>query len=53
MAKNYNPDNPLMRIMDRVSDMIFLSVFWVIGCIPILTIGASTAILCSNEIHPR
>lgn len=45
MAKKYTPDNPLMRFVESISDMIFLSIFWVIGCIPVLTAGASTAAL--------
>lgn len=45
MARRYGTDNPLMRFMDGVSDVIFLSIFWVIGCIPVLTIGASTTAL--------
>lgn len=45
MAKSDKLDNPLMRFMDSVSDMIFLSIFWVIGCIPVLTAGVSTTAL--------
>lgn len=45
MAKKYTPDNPLMRFVDSISGMIFLSIFWVIGYIPVLTAGASTAAL--------
>ena len=45
MAKKYNPDSPLMQFADTVADIIFLSVFWMVGCIPILTIGTSTTAL--------
>lgn len=45
MANKYNPDSPLMQFADTVADIIFLSIFWVIGCIPILTIGTSTTAL--------
>ena len=45
MAKNNNPDNLLMQFSDRVSDVIFLSIFGVIGCIPVLTIGTATTAL--------
>ena len=45
MAKNYNSDNLLMQFSDHVSDVIFLSIFGVIGCIPVLTIGTATTAL--------
>ena len=48
MDKNYNSDNLLMQFSDHVSDVIFLSIFGVIGCIPVLTIGtATTALYCA------
>ena len=45
MDKNYNSDNLLMQFSDHVSDVIFLSIFGVIGCIPVLTIGTATTAL--------
>jgi len=45
MAKKNNSNNLLMRFADYVADIIFLSIFWVVGCMPILTIGASTTAL--------
>ena len=41
----FNPDNPLMITMSQITDCIFLSLFWIIGCIPVVTIGASFAAL--------
>lgn len=40
-----NPENPLMIIASRITDAIFLSLFWILGCIPVLTSGASFAAL--------
>lgn len=40
-----NPENPLMIIASRITDAIFLSLFWILGCVPILTSGASFAAL--------
>ncbi len=43
--KLLNPENPLMITMTQVTDCIFLSLFWLLGCIPVLTMGASFAAL--------
>ena len=46
MFKNlFNPDSPLMITISQITDCIFLSLFWIIGCIPVVTIGASFAAL--------
>ena len=39
--KFLNPDNALMITMTQITDCIFLSIFWLLGCIPVVTIGAS------------
>ena len=41
----FNPDSDLMIFMGWVTDAIFLSIFWFMGCMPIVTIGTSTAAL--------
>jgi len=43
--KFLNPDNALMITMTQITDCIFLSLFWLVGCIPVLTMGASFAAL--------
>ena len=43
--KLLNPDNGLMITMTQITDCIFLSLFWLIGCIPVVTMGASFAAL--------
>lgn len=43
--KIFNPDNALMITMSQITDCIFLSLFWLLGCVPVVTIGASSAAL--------
>jgi uncharacterized membrane protein YesL len=46
MARKFlNPDNALMITMTQITDCIFLSLFWFLGCIPVVTAGASFAAL--------
>ena len=39
------PDSALMITMTRITDCIFLSLFWLLCCIPVVTVGASFAAL--------
>ena len=39
------PDSPLMITMTQITDCIFLSLFWLLGCFPVITMGASMAAL--------
>ncbi len=39
------PDSALMITMTQITDCIFLSLFWVLGCFPVVTAGASFAAL--------
>lgn len=41
----FRPDSGLMLTMTQITDCIFLSLFWIVGCIPVVTIGASCAAL--------
>jgi len=41
----FSPDSGLMITMGQVTDCIFLSLFFLVGCIPVFTIGASMAAL--------
>lgn len=43
--KLFNPENSLMITMTQVTDCIFLSLFWLLGCFPLVTAGASFAAL--------
>lgn len=40
--KFFNPDSRLMVFLTRVADLVLLNVLWLLCCIPIVTIGAST-----------
>ena len=39
------PDSALMITMTQITDCIFLSLFWLLGCFPLVTAGASFAAL--------
>ena len=43
--KLFDPNNALMMTMANITDCIFLSLFFLIGCIPVITVGASFAAL--------
>lgn len=46
MFKNLlKPDSNLMITMTWITDCIFLSLFWLMGCIPVVTVGTSFAAL--------
>ncbi len=47
----FRPDSPLMITMTNITDCIFLSLFWIVGCIPVVTIGASFAALYDSSYH--
>lgn len=41
----FKPDSGLMIFMTQVTDCIFLSLFFLMGCVPVVTAGASFAAL--------
>ena len=46
MSRSFlNPENGLMITMTQITDCIFLSLFWFLGCFPLVTVGASSAAL--------
>ncbi len=46
MFRNFfRSDSALMITMSQITDCIFLSLFWLLGCFPIVTAGASFAAL--------
>ena len=49
--KLLNPDNALMITMSQITDCIFLSLFWIVGCFPLITAGAATAALYDASVH--
>ena len=41
----FNPDSGLMITLSQITDAIFLSLFFLLGCIPLVTVGSSAAAL--------
>lgn len=41
----FHPDSGLMMVMTWITDCIFLSLFWLLACVPLVTAGAATAAL--------
>lgn len=40
-----NPDNGLMVTLSQITDCIFLSIFWLLGSVPLVTAGAAACAL--------
>lgn len=47
----FSPDSGLMTTMNRITDCIFLSMFFILGCLPVVTVGASFAALYDSAYH--
>jgi len=47
----FRPDSPLMVTMTHITDCIFLSLFFILGCIPVVTMGASFAALYDSSFR--
>lgn len=47
----FHPDNGLMITMAQITDCIFLSLFWLLGCFPVVTAGVSSAALYDAVWH--
>lgn len=43
MKNLFKPDSGLMIVMSQITDCIFLSMFFLIGCVPVVTVGTSFA----------
>lgn len=41
----FNYDNPVWRFIGKFGDLILLNILWIICCIPVFTVGASTTAL--------
>lgn len=45
MSNLFNMDNPVFTVLSKICDLLFLSIIWVLLCVPVITIGpASTAL---------
>lgn len=42
MKNNHLPDSPFFHFMDVVGDVFLLHLCWLVGCLPLVTAGAST-----------
>lgn len=51
--KKWNINASVFSFLSRIADLMILNVLWLIGCIPIITIGASTAALYECTIKLR
>lgn len=52
MARNiFSPDSGLMITFAQITDCIFLSLFFFLGCVPIVTVGAAWAALYDSTYH--
>ena len=45
MARNNEYESGFARFMNKVGDCVFATVLWLVFCIPVITIGASTSAL--------
>ena len=45
--KLFNIESSLMRIFTKVGDLILLNFLWILCCLPVITIGASTTAMYS------
>ncbi len=45
MNQFFSPNNPVMRFLSKLCDLIFLNVMFFISCLPIFTIGAALSAL--------
>lgn len=45
MNQLFNPDNPLMRFITKITYSVYLNILWFLCCLPIVTAGASTTAL--------
>ena len=46
MSKLFSPDNPIIGVLNDLTDRIILGILWLICSIPIVTIGASSTAYC-------
>ena len=45
MGGIFNFDSSFMQFLGKAADMLILSMLWILGCLPVLTIGTSTTAL--------
>lgn len=45
MGRLFNIDNPFMQFISKIFDLVILNLIYILSCIPVITIGASTSAL--------
>ena len=51
MRRLFDINNPLMRFLIALFDLLALSVLWVVFSLPIVTLGAASTALYSAAFH--
>ncbi len=51
MKSFFNPENFLWQWFGRIADFLILSCMWVIGCMPVVTIGTASVALYDTAAH--
>lgn len=47
MNNLFSDNNPVLRLLSLLADLMILTLQWIVACIPIVTVGAATTALCS------
>lgn len=45
MKKLFSPDSPITIFLTKLADLMIINLLWLLGCIPVITIGTSTTAL--------
>lgn len=53
MKNLFSLDSPVMKLLRQFTDLMILNLLWLLGCLPIITIGASTTALYQSIIKMR
>ena len=53
MKNLFSLDNPVMRFLDKMADLLILNVLFVVCSIPIITLGASATAMCYVTLKMR
>ncbi len=47
MSGIFDYDGFLMQFFSKIFDLLLLDLLWIVGCLPIVTVGASTTAMCA------
>lgn len=50
MDRIFKMDGPFFRFMNKVGNMILVTLLWIAGCLPVITIGTSTTALYYTSV---